>query len=58
MEEDRIEFLKNNLWEYANMASATLLIQDEVLHKRLDDYFNLRINNVLRHSAVRIFVSN
>jgi hypothetical protein len=58
MEEDRIEFLKNNVWEYANMASATLLIQDEVLHKRLDDYCNLCINNVLRHSAVRIFVSN
>ncbi|EPB87915.1 hypothetical protein HMPREF1544_05322 [Mucor circinelloides 1006PhL] len=29
MEEDRVEFLKNNVWEYANLASATLLVQDE-----------------------------
>lgn len=30
MEEDRIEFLKSNVWEYANLASARLLIEDEV----------------------------
>lgn len=30
MEEDRIEFLKSNVWEYANIASARLLIEDEV----------------------------
>ncbi|KAI8090403.1 hypothetical protein BDF21DRAFT_490824 [Thamnidium elegans] len=29
MEEDRIEFLKSNVWEYANLASARLLIEDE-----------------------------
>lgn len=58
MEEDRVEFLKNNVWEYANMASATLLIQDEVLHKRIGDYFKLCTNSALYHSAVRIFVSN
>lgn len=31
MEEDRIEFLKSNVWEYANIASARLLIEDEVM---------------------------
>jgi hypothetical protein len=30
MEEDRVEFLKSNVWEYANLASASLLVQDEV----------------------------
>lgn len=30
MEEDRVEFLKSNVWEYANLASARLLIEDEV----------------------------
>lgn len=30
MEEDRVEFIKGNVWEYANLASAKLLIQDEV----------------------------
>ncbi|KAI7903980.1 uncharacterized protein BX663DRAFT_505978 [Cokeromyces recurvatus] len=29
MEEDRVEFLKSNIWEYANLTSATLLVQDE-----------------------------
>ncbi|KAG1145800.1 hypothetical protein G6F37_005275 [Rhizopus arrhizus] len=29
MEEDRVEFIKGNVWEYANLASAKLLIQDE-----------------------------
>ncbi|KAI9353163.1 hypothetical protein BD770DRAFT_445439 [Pilaira anomala] len=29
MEEDRIEFLKSNVWEYANLASARLLLEDE-----------------------------
>ena len=30
MEEDRVELIKSNVWEYANLASATLLVQDEV----------------------------
>lgn len=29
MEEDRVEFIKYNVWEYANLSSARLLIQDE-----------------------------
>ncbi|KAI9248100.1 hypothetical protein BY458DRAFT_446003 [Sporodiniella umbellata] len=29
MEEDRVEFIKCNVWEYANLVSARLLIQDE-----------------------------
>ncbi|KAI8641347.1 hypothetical protein BD408DRAFT_444431 [Parasitella parasitica] len=29
MEKDRVEFLKCNVWDYANQVSATLLIQDE-----------------------------
>ncbi|OBZ80872.1 Cell division control protein 15, partial [Choanephora cucurbitarum] len=29
MEEDRVELIKSNVWEYANLASATLLVQDE-----------------------------
>ncbi|KAI9483130.1 MAG: hypothetical protein EXX96DRAFT_479457 [Benjaminiella poitrasii] len=33
MEEDRVEFLKSNVWEYANLTSATLLIQDEQLER-------------------------
>lgn len=31
MEEDRVELIKYNVWEYANLASARLLIQDEVI---------------------------
>lgn len=31
MEEDRIELIKGNVWEYANLGSSTLLVQDEVL---------------------------
>lgn len=31
MEEDRVELIKYNIWEYANLASARLLIQDEVI---------------------------
>lgn len=30
MEEDRIEFIKGNVWEYANLGSSTLLVQDQV----------------------------
>jgi hypothetical protein len=30
VEEDRVELLKSNVWEYANLASARLLIEDEV----------------------------
>lgn len=29
MEEDRVEFIKANMWEYANLASARLLVEDE-----------------------------
>lgn len=46
MEEDRIEFLKSNVWEYANLASARLLIEDEVhtyIKKKKSDF--LKINN-------------
>ncbi|KAI8378949.1 hypothetical protein BD560DRAFT_324662 [Blakeslea trispora] len=31
MEEDRVELIKSNVWEYANLTSATLLVQDEEL---------------------------
>jgi hypothetical protein len=34
MEEDRVEYLKSNVWEYANLASASLLVQDEVKRKK------------------------
>lgn len=37
MEEDRIEFLKSNVWEYANIASTRLLIEDEV--KKIKAFF-------------------
>lgn len=40
MEEDRVEFLKSNMWEYANLASTRLLIEDEwceVIRKKLED---------------------
>ncbi|CEG63856.1 hypothetical protein RMATCC62417_00932 [Rhizopus microsporus] len=39
MEEDRVELIKYNIWEYANLASARLLIQDEwceVIRKQLE----------------------
>ncbi|RCH87200.1 hypothetical protein CU097_009733, partial [Rhizopus azygosporus] len=39
MEEDRVELIKYNVWEYANLASARLLIQDEwceVIRKQLE----------------------
>ncbi|CEP11864.1 hypothetical protein [Parasitella parasitica] len=29
MEKDRVEFLKCNVWDYANQMSSTLLVQDE-----------------------------
>lgn len=41
MEEDRVEFLKNNVWEYANLASATLLVQDEVKRETARRYIGL-----------------
>lgn len=40
MEEDRIEFLKSNVWEYANLASARLLIEDEVKKEKRKQYLN------------------
>lgn len=31
MEQDRVDFFISNVWDYANLASARLLVQDEVI---------------------------
>ncbi|KAI9313199.1 hypothetical protein BX666DRAFT_1980551 [Dichotomocladium elegans] len=41
LEQERAEFFFNNVWEYANLASARLLVQDEwceTIRTRLEEY--------------------
>ncbi|GAN00860.1 conserved hypothetical protein [Mucor ambiguus] len=58
MEEDRVEFLKNNVWEYANLASATLLVQDEVRKVERAGIWAYWTDEIHVHSAVRISANN
>lgn len=30
LEQDRVDFFTTNVWDYANLASARLMVQDEV----------------------------
>jgi uncharacterized protein YqgQ len=34
MEQERVEFFTANVWDYANLASARLMVQDEVCRKK------------------------
>jgi hypothetical protein len=34
MEQERVEFFTANVWDYANLASARLMVQDEVSGKK------------------------
>ncbi|ORY94479.1 hypothetical protein BCR43DRAFT_525689 [Syncephalastrum racemosum] len=41
LEEERVEMLANNVWDYANLCSARLLVQDEYcekIRKELEEY--------------------
>jgi predicted TIM-barrel enzyme len=57
MEEDRVEFTKVNMWDYANKISESLLVQDNVI---ISTYIKKRgfVKNDVYFSGVKISVKH